>query len=124
MRVWDLPVTCLCNKHLLAQHNEIHAIYSIIINKKNGFSNHPEVNRWRKHIPALFLIHTTTAVEMVKRGYKHNSRLFISDGIKYPEQWQTKKEQIDILKQKSHKIIACDCYDKIMGDNKQGGGNA
>jgi hypothetical protein len=45
MRVWDIPVKDLCNKHLVAQHYEIHCIYSILTKDLKGYRNHPEIKR-------------------------------------------------------------------------------
>lgn len=75
MRVWDMPVAGLCNKHLVAQHHEIHCIFSIIAENKSGFSHHPEVMRWRGRLGALYRVHEHTAAEMLKRSMRHMSEL-------------------------------------------------
>lgn len=75
MRVWDIPVTQLCNKHLIAQHHEIHCIYSIIVNNKKGFAHHPEVMRWRDRLYCLVRTHDNTAFEMRLRGLNHRTML-------------------------------------------------
>lgn len=34
MRIWDIHPSLLCRKHLLGEHRELHAIWSILIYKK------------------------------------------------------------------------------------------
>ena len=75
MRVWDLTVRSLCRNHLLAEHRELHAIWSIIINEKKGYSKHPEVMRWRGKLGALWARHELQKREMMRRGYSHRSEL-------------------------------------------------
>jgi len=75
MRIWDLPVECLCRNHLLAEHRELHAIWSIIIDDKRGYSKHPEVMRWHGRLGALWKRHEQERVEMTRRGYAHESPL-------------------------------------------------
>ena len=77
MRIWDLPPEKICKKHLLGEHSELHAIWSIITKGKKGYSFHPEVIRWKGKLKALYLKHQEIAHEMKKRGYKHNSPLNI-----------------------------------------------
>lgn len=106
MRVWDIPVHQLCDKHLVAQHHEIHCIYSIITNGLKGFAHHPEVIRWRGHLLALELKHFNTVIEMRNRGINHNrvehsvDTNVSTDLEDYPAPWQPVKEQVQILKQK------------------------
>ncbi|HEX9909194.1 MAG TPA: pyrimidine dimer DNA glycosylase/endonuclease V [Thermoplasmata archaeon] len=57
MRIWDLPVESLCRNHLLAEHRELHAIWSVIVNQKLGYSRHPEIMRWRGRLVALWRRH-------------------------------------------------------------------
>ena len=73
MRVWDLPVEHLCNKHLLGQHLEVHTMHSVIVNNKRGYARHPETMRWRDRTSELRLVHDLTAQEMLKRGMRHKS---------------------------------------------------
>lgn len=75
MRVWDLPVACLCRNHLLAEHRELHAIWNIILGNKRGYASHPEVARWRGRLLALWLRHEEQVREMARRGYAHRSPL-------------------------------------------------
>jgi hypothetical protein len=75
MRIWDLPPSELCRAHLLGEHRELHAVWSILIHDKTGYANHPETLRWRGKLHALYLRHETLVVEMTRRGYRHASPL-------------------------------------------------
>ena len=78
MRIWDLPPSLLCREHLLGEHRELHAMWSVIINNKKGYSKHPETLRWVGKLKALYLKHEEIVIEMTKRGYKHRSDLNLS----------------------------------------------
>jgi len=75
MRIWDLSPSDLCRQHLLGEHRELHALWSIITKNKKAYSNHPETLRWKGKLHALYLRHETLVSEMQKRGYSHNSPL-------------------------------------------------
>lgn len=78
MRIWDIPEERLCRSHLLGEHRELHAIWSILTKNKKGYSRHPEVLRWRGHLKALYLRHGRLVAEMGRSGYRHNSPLNIT----------------------------------------------
>ncbi|MBM3910784.1 MAG: pyrimidine dimer DNA glycosylase [Thaumarchaeota archaeon] len=103
MRVWDISPTKLCKNHLLGEHRELHAIWTIITQEKKGYSFHPETIRWKGKLMALYLRHTKLVKEMKKRGYGHNSPL--NKKFARGNQIQTKfinslSEQVMILKKK------------------------
>jgi len=75
MRIWDIEPCFLCRKHLLGEHRELHAIWSILVNGKKGYSRHPETMRWRGKLKALYKRHVKLVAEMKRRGYAHNSPL-------------------------------------------------
>lgn len=75
MRVWDIDQKLLCDRHLLGEHNEIHAIWSVITRGLKGYSSHPETKRWKGSLKALYLRHEATAREMERRGFNHKSAL-------------------------------------------------
>ena len=75
MRIWDIPVTKLCRNHLLGEHRELHAIWSILVQGKKGYSRHPETLRWKGKLAALYVRHTMLVKEMSARGYNHRSDL-------------------------------------------------
>lgn len=75
MRIWDLPPHCLCRQHLLGEHNELHALWTILTQNRSGYANHPETRRWRGKLRALYRRHEILVAEMTRRGYCHNSPL-------------------------------------------------
>lgn len=103
MRIWDIPVRKLCRNHLLGEHRELHAIWSVLTRKKKGYSRHPETLRWKGGLKALYSRHNKLIVEFKRRGYRHisplDSRLAAGKGR------QTRfvdpvSEQVEILKRK------------------------
>ena len=108
MRIWDISPKNLCRKHLIAEHGELHSLWSIIINNKRGYSKHPETSRWRGKLKALYDRHEKLVKEMEKRGYRHNSPLNIQQakGKKIQDIYLDKPlKQKQILKNKP-----CDCF--------------
>jgi hypothetical protein len=75
MRVWDIPPEDLCNNHLLGEHRELHAVWSVITKNKEGYSNHPETKRWVGKLAALYARHEKEVAEMKNRGFNHFSPL-------------------------------------------------
>jgi len=75
MRIWDLSPRLLCRNHLLGEHNELHAIWSVITGGRKGYARHPEVMRWRGRLRALSARHDRIVEEMVRRGWNHRSPL-------------------------------------------------
>jgi len=79
MRIWDFSVSKLCRAHLLGEHRELHAIWTVITKDKKGYSHHPETVRWKGKLKALYLRHQEEAEEMEKRGYDHKSSLSLDE---------------------------------------------
>jgi len=107
MRVWDISPKKLCRNHLLGEHRELHAIWSVIIKGKKGYSNHPETLRWKGKLRALYLRHSKLVKEMKTRGYNHYSSLpsKLAKGISNQRVFiDPYKDQLKILKKKG-----CDC---------------
>ncbi len=110
MRIWDIPVERLCRNHLLGEHRELHAIWSIVLNGKKGYSMHPEVLRWHGRLGALWLRHEQQREEMLRRGYSHLSPLDHAilpeehSGEAFPPCLDTPEEQLRRLREK-----ACGC---------------
>ncbi len=108
MRIWDISPSLLCRQHLLGEHRELHAVWSVIIKKKRGYSKHPETIRWIGKLKALYTRHLTLVEEMKKRNYNHKSNLaphFALGNKKQDVFINTISEQIEILKKKS-----CLCF--------------
>ncbi len=75
MRIWDLEPKKLCRNHLLGEHRELHAIWTILTEGKKGYASHPETLRWKGRLAALYARHRLLTVEMQRRGYCHRSEL-------------------------------------------------
>ena len=75
MRVWDIEPDILCRNHLLGEHNEIHALWTILTQNRKGYIHHPETRRWVGRLAALYQRHEAIVAEMKRRGYKHASVL-------------------------------------------------
>ena len=44
----------LCDRHLLGEHRELHAIWTLQTEGKRGYARHPETLRWRGRLAALY----------------------------------------------------------------------
>jgi len=73
MRIWDVHPGYLNRESLLGEHRELHAIVSILVHRKRGYSRHPETLRWTGHGWALRQRHRLLAAEMALRGYTERS---------------------------------------------------
>lgn len=107
MRVWDIEPELLCRKHLLGEHREIHAIWSVLVNGRTGYSRHPETLRWQGSLRALYNRHEEVVKEMERRGYNHASPMDkkLSTGKSVQKLFvHTPEEQRTILKNKK-----CEC---------------
>ena len=105
MRIWDISTEKLCNQHLLGEHRELHAIWSILINDKKGYSKHPETLRWKGKLKALYLRHEQQVEEMKKRGFNHKSPL----DIKYATGNVTQNEYVNSLEEQSRILRKKSC---------------
>lgn len=103
MRVWDVKPGILCRNHLLGEHRELHAIWSILTKRKKGYSRHPETLRWKGKLKALYLRHGSLVKEMAKRGYAHRSPLDRKKARGAARQTSflvSKREQLKLLRSK------------------------
>jgi hypothetical protein len=75
MRIWDISPKRLCRNHLLGEHRELHAVWSVLTKDKKGYARHPETLRWKGKLKALYHRHETLVAEMGHRGYQHRSPL-------------------------------------------------
>jgi hypothetical protein len=75
VRIWDLEPARLCDRHLLGEHRELHAIWAILTRGKEGYAHHPETLRWRGRLAALYARHEAQVAEMSRRGFRHASPL-------------------------------------------------
>jgi hypothetical protein len=107
MRIWDVTPECLCRQHLLGEHRELHAIWTILTTGKTGYTRHPETIRWQGKLRALWLRHEALVAEMTRRGYRHASPL--DESLATGEAVQTNyvdpiPVQLALLREKG-----CDC---------------
>ena len=103
MRIWDISPKKLCRNHLLGEHRELHAIWSVLVNGKKGYARHPETLRWRGKLKALYSRHDALVYEMTVRGYQHRSPLpkRLARGSAVQRVFvATRSAQIEILKKK------------------------
>lgn len=75
MRIWDLEPQVLCDQHLLGEHRELHAIWTVLSTGRKGYAHHPETLRWRGRLAALYARHEAQVAEMGRRGFRHLSPL-------------------------------------------------
>ena len=105
MRIWDLDPRLLCDRHLLGEHRELHAVWSILTAGRTGYANHPETVRWRGRLAALHARHEAEVAEMGRRGFRHASPL---DGrLAVGEAVQT--ELVDSLAAQRERLAAKGC---------------
>lgn len=107
MRIWDVDPRRLCRTHLVGEHRELHAVWTILTEDKRGYARHPEVLRWRGKLAALHGRHEALVAEMIRRGYRHASPLdagLASGAARQDELLASPDEQLALLSAKS-----CDC---------------
>ncbi len=107
-----MPPKNLCRQHLLGEHRELHALWTIITEGKGGYKNHPETKRWVGKLGALRKRHNELVEEMKARGYNHHTplpdKVYSDDIDKQDKLVHTLEEQLEILKEKG-----CECVLKI-----------
>ncbi|CAN5198923.1 pyrimidine dimer DNA glycosylase/endonuclease V [soil metagenome] len=107
MRIWDLPPSVLCRQHLLGEHRELHALWTVIAQGKSGYSQHPETKRWVGKLKALYNRHEELVQGMESRGYHHKTPLdaSLATGLEKQNLFiHTLEQQMEILRQKG-----CNC---------------
>lgn len=101
MRIWDIPAGRLCDRHLLGEHVELHAIWTVLTQGRKGYSRHPETLRWKGKLKALYEVHEVIAGEMKKRGFEHKSpldaKLAVGEGVQN-EHVNPSEQQAEILR--------------------------
>ena len=108
MRIWDVAPDKLCRNHLLGEHRELHALWSILTKKKKGYSHHPETLRWKGKLKALYQRHDLLIKELVHRGYSHKSPLdqtLATGDSKQTDYVDSYEKQLAILREKQ-----CGCF--------------
>jgi DNA repair protein RadC len=64
VRIWDVPPSLLCRQHLLGEHRELHGLWRILTEDRQGYARHPETRRWRGKLAALYQRHESLVKEM------------------------------------------------------------
>ncbi len=105
MRIWDVEPAFLCDQHLLGEHRELHAVWTILTEGKRGYSNHPETVRWRGRLAALYTRHAEEVEEMRRRGFRHMSPLDpeLADGS------AVQTELVDSVRAQRERLTGSDC---------------
>lgn len=112
MRMWMLSPNLLCNKHLIAEHGEIHAAVGNLVNGSG---------KWAKSLihsgylePASFRQrHNEIVQEMLRRGYNHNSPLIDFEPNGFSD------FRVDRMKSLHDLIGRCEeCRQNIIGGEK------
>ena len=103
MRIWDVDPALLCRQHLLGEHRELHAVWTILTNDRRGYRNHPETRRWEGRLAALARRHEQLVTEMSRRGYDHRSPLdmrLATGETTQPELVDPVADQLEMLRAK------------------------
>ena len=101
MRMWMVNPSCLCRKHLLGEHRELHCFLGTL---KKGISIQGYINNGLLELHNLKNRHNELVLEFEKRGYCHKSFLNLQ-GIDLYE-----KGYVDIeknLKELSGRCVEC-----------------
>lgn len=107
MRMWMIDPELLCRKHLLGEHGEIHKF------RHSFVKQHKMAGRMGQIEPAkMESRHDELAVEMLKRGYKHQSPYEQPDVSHLPEMVVDKQVSLADLYQR-----CSDCKERIDGKN-------
>ncbi|MFO7752191.1 MAG: DUF1722 domain-containing protein [Desulfobacteraceae bacterium] len=94
MRIWDINPGYLNRGSLLGEHRELHGIVSVLVNKKKGYSKHPETIRWAGRGWALRMRHKQLSCEMALRGFREKSPVKTRSGKgKWPDGYIDGPEQ-------------------------------
>lgn len=80
MRMWMVPTSILCKQHLLGEHLETHMFVGSI-NKQLKMDGYVKNNCLE--IKSLLKRHDDLAIELERRGMKHNSPLPVIKDITY-----------------------------------------
>jgi len=113
MRIWDVDPARLCRSHLLGEHREIHAVWTILTEGRSGYARHPEVRRWDGKLAALHARHEAVVAEMARRGYGHRSPLDVAlatGADRQDDQLVSTAEQLALLAAKG-----CGCPVEVAG---------
>ena len=115
MRIWDVDPAILCRAHLLGEHRELHAIWTILSEDRIGYRSHPETIRWEGRLAALHRRHEILVHELVRRGYNHRSpldRALATGDAHQPLRVDAESVQLAILRAKPCPCTGADWPDR------------
>ena len=72
MKMWMVSPKWMCNKHLLGEHQDIHAIIGALHKEESIDNNNIEVS-------SIYERHSAIVDELIVRGYKHKTPIFQSE---------------------------------------------
>lgn len=72
MRMWMVDPKIMCRQHLLGEHVEIHMLVGTL-NKGKSIQGYLDRGLVEPHL--MWLRHERLVLEMLRRGYRHNSPL-------------------------------------------------
>ena len=72
MRMWMLPPSIMCRKHLLGEHVEMHMLVGTLL---KGISVQGYIDNQLVELEHIRARHDELVEEMTKRGYNHKSPL-------------------------------------------------
>jgi hypothetical protein len=102
VRIWDLDPALLCDRHLLGEHRELHAVWAILTTGKRGYAHHPENAALAR--PAR---HDAQVSELRRRSFRHASPLDPRLATGAAEQ----TELVDSVEDQRERLMrrGCDC---------------
>lgn len=92
----------------MSEHRELHGLWNILTQDKQGYRKHPETRRWEGKLAALYARHDAQVAEMRRRGYTHSSPLdpLLATGLAEQRDYVDSPErQLELLKAKG-----CECF--------------
>lgn len=78
MRMWGVPVECLCNKHLCGEHVEMH-MFMGTISKRVSLAGY--VSRGLIEPARIVERHDALVAEMIKRYMNHKSPIVVCEQL-------------------------------------------
>ena len=79
MRMWNVPTSVMCRKHLLGEHLEMHMFHGCI---SKGKSLSGYVQNGLVELERIKTRHDELMQEMIVRGYKHKSPMDFDNNSK------------------------------------------
>jgi hypothetical protein len=95
MRIWKLPMECLDDRRLNAQHNELHVCLAVLDRrykaaqglpvKLGGWANHPQATRWLGKRSALFEYHNDIVLPACRLRWPNSPKYGDPDHVLFRE---------------------------------------